>query len=83
MFVLKDVGVGQNGTFISWIKLDIFFLCPVLSTYLFIGLLLFILGHLFLPSITKSHLRSDLQQESPGVGHQIDVSKFQEQPSTS
>jgi len=39
--------------------------------------------HLFAPSVTTDHPMLDLQQEPPVVGHQTNVSKDQEQPSTS
>ena len=86
MFVLKGIGVQQNGTLMIWIKRDtVFFLYiyPVLSTYLLVDLLIFSPDHLFLLTDTTDHPTSDLHQELPGVGLQIDLSKNQEQPSTS
>ena len=82
MFVLKRCR--------SWTKWDTYelektgysFLCPALPTYLFLGLSLFFSDHLILPFATTDHPMSDLKQELSGIGHQIDMSKNQEQPLT-
>ena len=60
MFVSKSVGIEQNGTLMSWMKRNTDFLCPVLSTYLFVGQLFFYSDHLFASSVTIDHHISDL-----------------------
>ena len=82
MFVTKSAGIEQNGTLMSWIKRDTDFM-SVLSIYLFVCQLLFYPDHLFASSVTTDHPTSGLLQKPPDFGHQSNVSKDQEQPSTS
>ena len=81
LIIFSNLG-SRNNCFKSWTKRNtVFFMSRFI--HLFICWPITFPNHLFLPSLTTDPPTSDLQQEPPGVGHQTNVSKNQEQISTS